>query len=61
MWANVNQDICIGCGLCASMADDVFRMNDESKAESYQPATPHNQDIVQDAINSCPVSAIAWE
>ena len=61
MRANVNQDICIGCGLCVSMADDVFRMNDEDKAESYQQATPQNQDIVQEIINSCPVSAIEWD
>lgn len=61
MRANVDQNLCIGCGLCAGMVSDVFQMNDDGKAESYQDATPQNENMVQDAINSCPVSAIEWE
>lgn len=29
--------------------------------EAYQPANAENQGAVQEAIDSCPVSAIAWE
>ena len=61
MRANVDQNLCIGCGLCAGMVNDVFQMNDDGKAECYQDATPENENMVQDAINSCPVSAIDWE
>lgn len=61
MRAHVDQNTCIGCGLCISIAPDVFRMNDDDKAESYQNATPENESMVQDAISSCPVSAIEWE
>ena len=39
----------------------VFRMNEQGKAEAYQPANAENQGAVQEAIDSCPVSAIAWE
>ena len=42
----VDKDLCIGCGLCCGICDEVFRMNEQGKAEAYQP---------------CPVSAIAWE
>ena len=28
MTANVNQEQCIGCGLCVGMAPEVYRMND---------------------------------
>ncbi len=60
MRAHVNQDVCIGCSLCASMVSDVFQMNDEGKAEAYQLSEAENQDRVQEAIDSCPVEAIEW-
>ena len=59
--AKVEQDLCIGCGLCCGICEEVFLMNGQEKAEAYQPATNENQDAVQEAIDSCPVSAIAWE
>ena len=40
---------------------EVFRMNEQGKAEAYQRANAENQGAVQEAIDSCPVSAIAWE
>lgn len=61
MRASVDQDTCIGCGLCIGMAPDVFRMNDDGKSEAYQEATHENESMVQDSIDSCPVSAIQWE
>lgn len=61
MKAFVDQDICIGCSLCCEIYDAVFRMNDDGKAEVYQAVTGEEQDHVQDAIDSCPVSAIRWE
>lgn len=61
MKAFVDQDTCIGCGLCCGMCDAVFRMNDDGKAEAYQEAFEENQSEVQSAIDSCPVSAISWE
>ncbi len=60
MKALVNQDMCIGCGLCCGICEDVFRMNDDGKAQAYQPATQDNKSNVQEAIDSCPVSAISW-
>lgn len=61
MKAFVDQDTCIGCGLCCSMCEAVFRLNDDGKAEAYAEATDENQGEVQSAIDSCPVSAISWE
>lgn len=58
--AIVEQDLCIGCGLCCGVCDEVFRINEHGKAEAYQPSTNENQDFVQEAIDSCPVSAIVW-
>ena len=56
----VDQETCIGCGICWGMCDAVFRMNDNGKSEAYQEATEENQSDVQSAIDSCPVSAISW-
>lgn len=61
MKAVVDQDTCIGCGLCCGMCDGVFRMNDQGKAEAYQAATEANRDEAQCAMDSCPVSAISWQ
>ena len=47
--ARVEQNLCIGCGLCCSVCDEVFRINEHE-----------NQEVVQEAIDSCPVSAIVW-
>ena len=35
MRAFVDQSVCMGCGLCAGTAPDVFRMNDNGTAEAY--------------------------
>lgn len=61
MRANVNKDVCIGCGLCTGIAEDVFRIGDDGKAEAYADTTDSNKASVEDAINSCPVSAISEE
>ena len=57
----VDQDTCIGCGLCYGTCDTVFRMNDEGKAEAFQEAAENNNNEVQEAIDGGPVSAISWE
>ena len=35
MKAIVNQDTCIGCGLCISTVPEVFEVNADGKAEAY--------------------------
>ncbi|MGI6052428.1 MAG: ferredoxin [Bilifractor sp.] len=56
MKANVDQDICVGCGMCTGIAPDSFQMNDEGKAEFIAES---DDKLVQEAIDSCPVSAIS--
>ena len=61
MRAYVDPDVCIGCGLCAATAPEVFRMNDNGTAEAFADTTDENRDDVQSAIDGCPVSAIRDE
>jgi len=63
---------CIGCGLCVSIAEEVFRMNDQGKSE----AIPEEERVspcavcgccdgigekIKEAVESCPVKAITGE
>lgn len=54
----LNEDRCIGCGACMSVAPDNFTFNDEGRAEMI------NSEITDAAIEAsevCPVSAITIE
>ena len=46
MKAYVDQDVCIGCGMCTSLAPDVFQMNGEGKAEAYAESDGTNDSDV---------------
>lgn len=54
----VDQNTCIGCGLCASMCPDVFAMNLDGKSE---PIAQINEDCAKEAVAACPVTAISIE
>jgi len=55
----VDQDVCIGCGLCVSLVPGVFRLNDAGVSEAYDQEGADQADI-QEAIDSCPVNCIHW-
>lgn len=58
MRAFVDKDLCIGCGMCVSTCEAVFRLDAEGKAETYTDTTDDNKNDVKAAIEGCPVSAI---
>lgn len=58
MRAFVDQEVCIGCGMCVGIEPDVFRMNEEERAEGYADTIDQTRENVQQAIDMCPVSAI---
>lgn len=61
MRAKVHKDVCIGCGLCASICPEVFRIDDDEKAIVVAETTVATYDEVQEAMASCPVAAISEE
>ena len=60
MTAHVN-GACIGCGLCASMCPEVFTITDEGTAAARDEIFLEQEPQVQEAAESCPVSAIEVE
>lgn len=57
--ANVNKNICIGCGTCVSMCPEVFEMGDNNKA--HAKAGVECKCNLKDIADACPVSAISVE
>lgn len=56
----VDQETCIGCGLCTSIAGEVFELKDDGKAHVIADPVPEGQeDDAKESIVSCPVNAIA--
>ena len=52
----VDKEACIGCGLCVGSHPEIFAFDDEGKADVI--AEGEDADV-DDAIASCPVSAIS--
>ncbi|MCL2883920.1 MAG: ferredoxin [Oscillospiraceae bacterium] len=53
-------DGCIGCGLCAALCPEVFRM-DKDVAQVFADVTEDTAAVAKDAAASCPVSVIEIE
>jgi ferredoxin len=56
----VDKDLCVGCGLCTAVCDEVFRMDSEGKADVLMDSNP-DQPCVKEAIDGCPAEAISIE
>ena len=61
MKARVDQEKCIGCGLCTGLAEAIFAFNDDGKVSVVADVTADDEEAVQSAAASCPVSAIEVE
>lgn len=62
MKAVVDQETCIGCGLCPSICEEVFELGDDGKAHAIVDVVPGNcEDAAKDAEANCPVNAITCE
>ncbi|HHT11108.1 MAG TPA: ferredoxin [Atribacter sp.] len=60
MALKIDEEACIGCELCVQVCPDVFEMNDDGKS-IIKPGSDENLECVDEAIDSCPTSAIIKE
>lgn len=54
----IDRDLCMGCGSCEGTAPDHFELDDEGKAKVKKQYDEADKDIIQEAIDGCPVQAI---
>ena len=57
----VDPQVCIGCGLCTGIAEDVFSMTEDGVAKAVNQPAPEQEGKAQEALEACPVSAIYQE
>lgn len=62
MKAKVDENACIGCGLCESTCPEVFKMNDDNIAEVIVDQVPAEAEAsCREAEENCPTDAISLE
>ncbi|WP_425508633.1 ferredoxin [Streptomyces genisteinicus] len=53
----VDRAMCMGSGVCAGIAPDLYRLGDEDRAEPVDGLIPPDERAL-DAADSCPAAAI---
>jgi ferredoxin len=62
MKAFVDPDTCMGCGVCETIAPNVFKLGDEPHATVLvDVVAPEDEDAVREAVDSCPEQSIRIE
>jgi ferredoxin len=61
MTLTINEEVCIGCGVCMQICPDVFRLDeDEGKGTIIKHDVPDDETVcVKVAVDSCPVGCIS--
>jgi ferredoxin len=55
----VDPDLCKGCGICESIAPDIFELNAEFQAKVICDPIPEQfREVVEETIAECPEIAI---
>ena len=56
----IDQWECISCGTCVEQTDKVFFLPSHADAKATPIAQDGPMDLIQDAIDACPVTCISW-
>lgn len=59
MRVTVDRDRCVGNGVCEAMAPELFVVDDNGEVElQFAEIPPEQQQLVLDAVSSCPAQAL---
>lgn len=57
----IDEEECIGCESCVEICPEVFAFDEEKEKAQVIKPEGGPEDLVQDAIDTCPVECIHWE
>jgi len=58
---SIDEEECIGCGTCEEICPEVFKMNEDTEKSEVIKPEGGAEDLIQEAIDTCPVDCIHWE
>ncbi|PIV23043.1 MAG: ferredoxin [Deltaproteobacteria bacterium CG_4_8_14_3_um_filter_45_9] len=61
MRVTVDEETCIGCGLCAETCPEVFEMNDDKVRVKVDEVPEDLLESCKEAAENCPAEAIQME
>jgi ferredoxin len=57
----IDEEECIGCGSCEEICPEVFKLNEETEKAEVIMREGGPEDLIEEAIETCPVECIYWE
>ena len=61
MKVRVDEDLCVGCGLCVNTCPDIFVMKDDKAITKVSVVPAASEDCAKQGKDECPVEAIIIE
>jgi ferredoxin len=57
----IDEEECIGCGSCEEICPVVFRLNEEAEKAEVILTEGGPEDLIEEAMETCPVACIHWK